>query len=94
MDPAERPERRCNADPAPFREGRALHLHIRTTVELALGDRSWKWLAHQIGVPQSTLSGQVSKPKFSLDVVWRMARVLDLDLQDLLGPPNRETDSR
>lgn len=94
MNPAERPERPRNAGPATFLGGRALHLHIRNTVERALGDRSWKWLAHQIAVPQSTLSGQVSRLKFSLDVVWRIARVLDLDLQDLLSPPYRETDSR
>lgn len=74
--------------------GRALHVNLKSRIEAALGERSWKWLADQIGVPQSTLASQVCKPKFSLEVVWRIARVLRLDLQELLGLPQRESDSR
>lgn len=74
--------------------GRALHVHLKRRIEAALGDRSWKWLADQIGVPQSTLASQVCKPKFSLEVVWRIARVLRLDIQELLCLPQRESDSR
>jgi hypothetical protein len=63
---------------------RAVHYHIRDVLQGALGDRTWRWLAEEIGVPQSTLSGQVSKPKFSVAVVWKAARVLDLDFHELM----------
>lgn len=58
------------------RRDRELHLHIRNRLLEALGDRSWNWLSEQIHVPQSTLSTQVTKPRFSLETVARAARVL------------------
>lgn len=85
---------RADRDAWAMSHGRALHAHMKHQIQVALGDRSWTWLAEQIGVPQSTLAGQASKPKFSLDVAWRIARVLDLDLHDMLGLPNRKSDSR
>lgn len=91
---ARREDDRAGGEAWAMSEGRAVHAHMKRKIQLALGDRSWKWLAEQIGVPQSTLAGQVSKPRFSLDVAWKVARVLDLDLHDMLGLPNRETDSR
>lgn len=75
-------------------DGRVLHSRVKEKIGKALGDRSWKWPAMQIGVPQSTLASQASKPKFSLEVVGRIACVLDLDLNELLGLPNRKSDSR
>lgn len=77
-----------------FGEGRAMHIHMKAMIQDALGTRSWTWLAEQIGVPQSTLAGQVSKPRFSLDLAWRIARVLNLDLHEMVGLPKRESDSR
>lgn len=74
--------------------GRVLHWRVKTRISRALGDRSWKWLAKEIGVPQSTLASQVAKPKFSLEVVWRIACALDLDFNELLGLANRKSDSR
>jgi CI repressor-like protein len=68
-----------------FLAGRGLHYRVRRRIEVALGHRSWKWLAGRIEVPQSTLAGQVSKPKFSLSVVWKIARELNLELNDLMG---------
>lgn len=73
--------------------GRGLHVRMRDRIEEALGGRSWTWLADQIDVPQSTLSGQASKPRFSLNVAWRISRVLGVDLSDLIDDRDRETDS-
>lgn len=75
-------------------DGRAIHAHAKRQISVALGNRSWSWLADQIGVPQSTLAGQVGKPKFSLEVIWRIAQVLELDLHELLGLAKRKSDSR
>lgn len=72
--------------------GRELHVHVRKEIRAALGGRSWKWLAGRIDVPQSTLASQVSRPKFSLEVVRRSALVLGLDPRRLLGLPRRESD--
>lgn len=68
----------------PALTGRRLHRKIRDEIEAALGDRNWAWLGREAGIPQSTLSTQLSKPKFSVDTLCRIARVLDLDLNDLL----------
>jgi len=57
--------------------GRALHLFVRSRIELALGPRPWKWLAAESGVATSTLSSQVNRPKFSLDTLVRIAAALD-----------------
>lgn len=61
-------------------KGRDLHLHILSRVEEELGSRSWNWLAEQAGVPQSTLATQVGKPKFSVDVLVKIAQALEVDL--------------
>lgn len=74
--------------------GRRLQVDLKNRIEEALSGRSWKWLAERIGVPQSTLAGQVAKPRFSLEVVWKIAQVLDLDVHDLFGLPKRKSDSR
>ncbi len=66
--------------------GRALHVHVKERIERELDGRSWSWLAQEIGVPQSTLAGQVCKPKFSLEVVWRISKVLGIGLEELLDP--------
>ena len=52
-----------------LKTGQQLHAYIRERIELALGPRSWNWLAHQTGIPRSTLGSERNKPKFSLDVV-------------------------
>ena len=56
---------------------RQLHGHILTRIELALGQRPWSWLAREAGVPQSTLVSQAAKPKFSVEVLLRIAMALD-----------------
>ena len=61
----------------PCLTGRPLHEHIRCQIELALGRRSWAWLAETSGVPQSTLSNQTSRPRFSIDVLMRVSAALD-----------------
>lgn len=72
---------------------RTVHARILASVERALGERSWQWLSEQAGIPQSTLSTQVGKPKFSLDVLYRICCALDLDLSEVLedayGPRSR-----
>ena len=59
---------------------RELHTHIRERIELALGGRSWSWLARTAGVPQSTLASQAAKPKFSVHVLLRVAAALERDV--------------
>lgn len=66
--------------------GRQLHRRIRDEIEVALGGRNWAWLGREAGIAQSTLSTQLSKPKFSVDTLCRIAWVLDLDLNALLCP--------
>lgn len=63
---------------------RTVHTRILASIEHALGERSWQWLADEAGVPQSTLSTQVGKPKFSLDVLYRICCALDLGLSEVL----------
>ena len=60
--------------------GKDLHGHILRQIELALGRRSWNWLARESSVAQSTLATQAGKPKFSVDVLLRIAEALDKDV--------------
>jgi hypothetical protein len=60
------------------------HRRIRAGIEEALGSRSWAWLAREAHIPQSTLSTQVTKPKFNVETLCRIARVLEIDLNELL----------
>lgn len=60
--------------------GRALHLHVLERIERALEGRSWKWLAETAGIPQSTLSGQVNRPKFNLEALVRIAAALEKEV--------------
>ena len=73
---------------------REIHHHIRARIGEALGGRSWNWLAHESGVPQSTLAQQSSRPKFSVEVLWRISRALDVDFGYLLpgGPESDKED--
>ena len=57
-----------------------LHRQIRERIESCLGDRTWRWLSEASGVPQSTLSNQLSRPRFSLKVLLRIANALEKDL--------------
>lgn len=59
---------------------RELHFQIRSQIETELGERTWGWLAQASGVPASTLSNQVNRPKFSLDVLSRIADALGKDI--------------
>lgn len=68
---------------------RHVHRHIKAHIEKELGDRSWNWLAEESGIPQSTLAGQASRPKFSLDVLLRIASALHRPPSDFL-PQTRE----
>jgi hypothetical protein len=64
---------------------RRLHAQVRERIERALCGRSVSWLAAASGVPQSTLASQMAKPKFSLDVLVRVARALEEDLAYFLS---------
>ena len=66
--------------------GQQLHEYVRDRIELALGPRSWSWLARQTGIPSSTLGSERNKPKFSLEVVLLVAEALDRDLSYFLPP--------
>jgi transcriptional regulator with XRE-family HTH domain len=66
---------------------RQLHGHILMRVQLALGRRSWSWLAREAGVPQSTLASQAAKPKFSVEVLVRIATALDRPITYFLPGP-------
>ena len=59
---------------------RRVHEHIRTQIEGALCGRSVKWLAEEGGVSQSTLTAQMARPKFSLDVLLKVAPALREDI--------------
>lgn len=67
---------------------RQLHGYILMRVQLALGRRSWSWLARQAGVAQSTLASQAAKPKFSIEVLVRIARALDRPIAYFLPGPD------
>lgn len=70
--------------------GRTLHLYVRERILSVLGDRPLKWLASSAGVPTSTLSAQLLRPKFSLEVVVRVADALGLDPCELLPPSHSQ----
>ena len=53
-----------------------LHGCIRDRIDLALGGRSWRWLACEAGIPQSTLASQASKLRFSVAVLVAVADAL------------------
>jgi len=57
-----------------------LHAEIRSRIEAELGERTWSWLAQASGIPASTLSNQINRPRFSLDVVSRIADALGKDI--------------
>jgi hypothetical protein len=72
--------------------GRRLHEHIRARIEVAMAGRPLTWLVESSGVPQSTLSGQMLRSKFSLEVLLRVAEALEKDLAFFLPddrPPPR-----
>jgi len=64
--------------------GRALHQHVKDRINEVLGRRPQSWLADEAGVPQSTLSGQMNRLRFSLDVLVRVAAALDRHVADFL----------
>lgn len=61
---------------------RSLHEYIKLVVEKRLAGRPTKWLSAESGVPQSTLSIQLTRPKFSLDVLSKIAPPLGLRISD------------
>lgn len=65
---------------------RELHLEILSRIEAELGGRTWGWLAQASAIPQSTLSNQINRPRFTLDVLERIAEALGVDLVKLLPP--------
>lgn len=67
--------------------GKSTHEGIRRRIEMLLDGRSWTWLAAKAGIPQSTLATQAGKPRFSVDVLLRVAHALDVDLVDLMPAP-------
>lgn len=73
---------------------RDLHRHIRRQIELGLGARSWNWLAKASGVAQSTLATQAGKPKFSVDVLIRVAAALDREVDFFLPDSTATAASR
>ncbi len=64
--------------------GRQLHEHVRDQIHNALGRRTMSWLAKASGVPPSTLSNQLLRPRISLDTLTRVANALDRDPASLL----------
>lgn len=65
--------------------GRSLHRHIAAVLERARGKRTWTSLAAETGIPQSTLSSQVTKPKFSIETVYLLMLALEVDPRDVFG---------
>lgn len=65
---------------------RQLHLRIRRYIERAMAGMSLRQLADRSSVPYATLHDQMSKPRFSVEVLAKVSRVLDLDVRVLLDP--------
>jgi transcriptional regulator with XRE-family HTH domain len=61
-------------------QGRELHGYIRQQIERRLGGRSWKWLAEEAGVARTTLITQAARPRFSVEVLVRVAGALERDV--------------
>jgi hypothetical protein len=57
-------------------------------IQLALGRRSWSWLARQASIRQSTLASQAAKPKFSVVTLVQVARALDRPIGYFLPGPD------
>lgn len=66
---------------------RCLHDHIKAKILSALSGRPLSWLAEKSGVPQSTLSTQMLRPKFSLEVLLKVSAALERDITDFLPEP-------
>lgn len=56
--------------------GRDIHQFILARVIQCLGERSWAWLARTSGVPRTTLMTQVSRRKFSIEVLLKVSKAL------------------
>jgi Bacteriophage CI repressor helix-turn-helix domain len=69
--------------------GRDLHAHIRARIGEALRSRSWSWLADTAGVPRSTLATQAGRPRFSVEVLVRVADTLEKDVTFFLPAEHR-----
>lgn len=65
--------------------GRRLHRHIADVLERARGRRTWTSIAAETGIPQSTLSSQVTKPKFSVETVYLLMKALEVDPREVFG---------
>ena len=71
----------------------SLHQFIKKRIEASLSGRTVKWLAEASGVPQSTLSTQFARPKFSIDVLARVAGPLGLSVSEFFAeqhPPQQQ----
>lgn len=67
---------------------RDVHRQIKARIKRALGRRSWTWLAKQSGIPQSTLSSQASREKFTVATLARVAETLGVTIAELVpGSP-------
>jgi lambda repressor-like predicted transcriptional regulator len=77
---------RSDGDRRPETEltGRALHRRMRAEIDAAMKERQWAWRAKEAGIAPSTLSTQLAKPKFNVETLTRVARVLGLDLNEIL----------
>lgn len=73
--------------------GPKLHKYVKNRIDATLGSRTYSWLAQASGVPQSTLSNQLNRPKFSLEVLVRVAVALQRPVRDFL-PDSGTTDSQ
>jgi len=67
-------------------ERRSIHVLALGRIESALNGRPWSWLSEKSGVPQSTLSAQINRPKFTVDVLVAIADALEMSVADLLAP--------
>lgn len=65
-----------------------LHAEIRDRIRSRMACRSLRQLAIAAEIPYSTLHQQMSEERFSLDVLWSLAAVLEIDAIDLIprGP--------
>ena len=69
--------------------GKELHEHLLGRIEFALDGRTWSWLARKSGLPKSTLHTQSAVPRFSIEVLARVAVALRRDIGWFFPPEVR-----
>lgn len=66
---------------------REVQERVAQRVRDALDGRSLRWLSQQSGIPCSTLSWQLKKPRLTLTTILRIAPILGVHSSELIPDP-------